>query len=310
MKNILKIINKMKIILDNIKIEELEYYKSSEIFNWPNSFDLFRYESILSMYFNFIKFDYIKVTKEDDYYLLLLAIIEKDKKDIDPYELLEKYKEYVVLMDIKKQAKGVIHKKWIFDIFKNEIMSSDSLFIDENFILEKIDNSVMYNERYNYYQDLLKLKKSSKIIVKRGEFPFIGQFKIIKNNEYTNINNSVDKPYFEKYKLVMFGDHFKVNGAGILYNIMYFLKTHNIKEENIHICFTLNTNKLKFYMEIISNNANTLDILINSFYTLSEQVYLDYDIIETENQKLNIINSMEIYNMIDFKYYTIYSKFN
>ena len=63
-------------------------------------------------------------------------------------------------------------------------------------------------------------------------------------------------------------------------------------------------------MEIISNNANTLDILINSFYTLSEQVYLDYDIIETENQKLNIINSMEIYNMIDFKYYTIYSKFN
>jgi len=261
------------------------------------------------MYFNFIRYEYIKAVKNEDEYMLLIGIIEKNKEDMDPYLLIEKYKEYVVLMDIKKLSKGPTHKKWMLDILIKE-KSKDSLFINDNFLLLKINDHKSYFDRYNYYMNILSIKKSSKNIIKNGEFPFIGQFKIVKDNEYNIINNSVDKPYFEKYKLLIYGDHLKVNGVGIIYNIVYFLKSNNIKEEDIHICFSFNTNKIKFYIEIISNNTNVLDELITSFLILSEQNFMEYDIIESDNQKLNILNVMEIYNMIDFKHYTIYSLFN
>ena len=85
---------------------------------------------------------------------------------------------------------------------------------------------------------------------------------------------------------------------------------NNVSDNDIHLCFSNNTNNLKFYLEIISNDANLLDELIKSFFALSEQNFLDFDIIETENQKMNLYNSIEVYNMIDFKKYTIYNKFN
>jgi hypothetical protein len=305
----------MKIILDNIKIEHIEYNKNSEILNWPNSFNLLKWESILSIYFKFLNYEYIKAVKDDEQYMFLVANIESDitlnkNKEIDPYGLIEKYIDYVVILDLTKLSKGPAHKKWMMNIINNEKLSDNTIFLDNNFILEKIENHKEYYKRFEYYKDIFNIKKSSKTIIKKGEFPFNGKFKLIKNNEYVNLNNSVDKPFFEKYKLLIYGDHLKVNGAGIIYNFMYFLKTKNVSNNDIHLCFTLNTNKIKFYIEIINDNAILLDDLIKSFFQLSEQNFLDYDIIETDNKKIDISNMIQIYNIVDCKNYTIYNDFS
>jgi len=305
----------MKVILDNIKIEHLEYGKKAEIMNWPNSFNLLKWESLLSIYYDFINYEYMKVIKEDEEYMILIANIEINQDNVnylknDPYELIKKYEDYVVILDILKLSKGPSHKKWMIDIINNEITKNKSiLFLENNFILEKIESHKQYYERFDYYMNLFKLNKSSKIIVKNGDFPFIGKFKLIKNNEYVNENNSVNSPFYNKYKLLIYGDHVKVNGAGIIYNFMYFLKNNEVSNNDIHLCFTFTTNRIKFYLEVINENVNLLDELITAFFRLSEQNFLEYDIIESDNRKLDISNMIQIYNMIDCKNYTIYNNF-
>lgn len=158
--------------------------------------------------------------------------------------------------------------------------------------------------------DFFEMKKASKSIIKNGEFPFIGKFKIKKNDEYISLNDSVNKPFYQKYNTQIYGDHVKVNGIGIIYNIVYYLKSKNVSMNDIHLCFTFNTNNIKFYLEIISNNANLLDEIINSFFKITEQNFMEYDIIETDNSKIDISNMIVVYNMIDCKSYTIYNKFS
>jgi len=297
----------MKVILDNIKIEHLEYGKKAEIMNWPNSFNLLKWESLLSIYHHFKNYEYMRVVKEEQEYMILIANIEP-YTNIDPSDLIEKYLDYVVILDISKLSKGPSHKKWMINILKNN-MANNFLFLDDNFILEKIESHKQYYERFDYYMNLFKLNKSSKIIVKNGDFPFIGKFKLIKNNEYVNENNSVNSPFYNKYKLLIYGDHVKVNGAGIIYNFMYFLKNNEVSNNDIHLCFTFTTNRIKFYLEVINENVNLLDELITAFFRLSEQNFLEYDIIESDNRKLDISNMIQIYNMIDCKNYTIYNNF-
>lgn len=309
----IKIINKMKVILDNIKIEHFEYNKKHEMMNWPNSFDLFRWESILSIYFNFINYDYMRAMKDDEEYMLLIAnleLIDKNSMNIDPYKIIEKYDGYVVVIDIKKISKGPFHKKWMIDIIDNEKLDKETIFLNKNFILEKIENHKKYYQRYKFYMDFFEMKKASKSIIKNGEFPFIGKFKIKKNDEYISLNDSVNKPFYQKYNTQIYGDHVKVNGIGIIYNIVYYLKSKNVSMNDIHLCFTFNTNNIKFYLEIISNNANLLDEIINSFFKITEQNFMEYDIIETDNSKIDISNMIVVYNMIDCKSYTIYNKFS
>lgn len=309
----IKIINKMKVILDNIKIEHFEYNKKHEMMNWPNSFDLFRWESILSIYFNFINYDYMRAMKDDEEYMLLIAnleLIDKNSMNIDPYKIIEKYDGYVVVIDIKKISKGPFHKKWMIDIIDNEKLDKETIFLNKNFILEKIENHKKYYQRYKFYIDFFEMKKASKSIIKNGEFPFIGKFKIKKNDEYISLNDSVNKPFYQKYNTQIYGDHVKVNGIGIIYNIVYYLKSKNVSMNDIHLCFTFNTNNIKFYLEIISNNANLLDEIINSFFKITEQNFMEYDIIETDNSKIDISNMIVVYNMIDCKSYTIYNKFS
>lgn len=299
----------MKVILDNIKIEHLEYGKEAEIMNWPNSFNLLKWESLLSIYHHFINYEYIRVIKEEQEYMILIANVEPSVNiNIDPSELIQKYLDYVVILDISKLSKGPFHKKWMINIVKNNI-SNNFIFLDDNFILEKIESHKQYYERFDYYMNLFKLNKSSKIIIKNGDFPFIGKFKLIKNNEYVNENNSVNAPFYNKYKLLIYGDHVKVNGAGIIYNFIYFLKNNEVSNNDIHLCFVFTTNKIKFYLEVINDNVNLLDELITSFFRLSEQNFLEYDIIESDNRKLDISNMIQVYNMIDCKNYTIYNNF-
>jgi len=62
-------------------------------------------------------------------------------------------------------------------------------------------------------------------------------------------------------------------------------------------------------LEVINENVNLLDELITAFFRLSEQNFLEYDIIESDNRKLDISNMIQVYNMIDCKNYTIYNNF-
>lgn len=301
----------MKVILDNIKIEHLQYGKESEIMNWPNSFNLLKWKSLLSMHYDFVNYEYMRVVKQDEEYMILISNIESSNSNnkSDPYELIEKYQDYVVVLDISKLSKGPSHKKWMIDIINNEKPNNNFLFLNNNSILEKIQSHKEYYDRFEYYINLFKINKSSKIIVKNGEFPFVGNFKLLKDTKYINLNNSVDDPFYEKYKILIYGDHVKVNGAGIIYNIVYFLRNNKVSNNDIHLCFTFNTNKIKFYLEVVHSNANLLDDLITSFFRLSEQNFLDYNIIETDNRIIDISNMIQVYNMVDCKNYTIYNDF-
>jgi len=102
----------MKVILDNIKIEHLEYGKKAEIMNWPNSFNLLKWESLLSIYHHFKNYEYMRVVKEEQEYMILIANVEPHiNTNIDPSDLIEKYIEYVVILDISKMSKGAYNKK-------------------------------------------------------------------------------------------------------------------------------------------------------------------------------------------------------
>jgi len=301
----------MKINLDSIKITDINYTKNLEILNWPNSFNLFRWESILSMYFNFIEYEYIRSRKDEDEYMILVAVIEPLFENLDPYTVIDKYHDYLVVLDIKKSSKGPSHKEWMVNIIKNESEKNKKMMlVDDNFLLEKIKDHTKYFERYDYYVELLKIKRDSKIYVKYKNLPFNGNWKLVSDKVYTNLNNSVSKTYFNKHKLIMYGDHVKINGAGILYNLIYYLKLNDVQTNDIHICMTFTGNNMKFFIEIINENANLLDNVINTFYNLSEKNYMEYEIFETVEESLRIQNVLEFYNMIDCKKYTLFSRFS
>lgn len=263
------------------------------------------------MYFNFIEYEYIRSRKDEDEYMILVAVIEPLVENVDPYEIIDKYHDYLVVFDIKKSSKGPSHKNWMINIIKNESEKNKKMiFVDDNFLLEKIKDHTKYFERYNYYVELLKVKRDSKIYVKYKDLPFNGNWKLVNEKVYTNINNSVSKPYFIKHKLMIYGDHVKINGAGILYNLIYYLKLNDVQTNDIHICMTFTGNNMKFFIEIINENANLLDNVISTFYNLSEKNYMEYEIFETVEESLRIQNVLEFYNMIDCKKYTLFSRFS
>ncbi|MGA1047626.1 MAG: hypothetical protein ACO3UU_06425, partial [Minisyncoccia bacterium] len=87
----------------------------------------------------------------------------QNESQIRPYEIIDKYHDYLVIFDIKKSSKGPSHKTWMINIIKNESEKNKKMMIvDDNFILEKVKDHTKYFERYGYYVELFNIKRDSK----------------------------------------------------------------------------------------------------------------------------------------------------
>lgn len=300
-----------EIIITNIKIDG----DLKKIMNWPDSFYLFRIETILSMYYQVYKINFKKVYDKDELYIILtLSVNKKTKNEIDIYELINKYIDYSMIFDINKFSKGPSHKNYCFNLInyyhKNNLFNKnkdDILFIDNNFILEKVKDQTEYYERFDYYKDLIKLNIDSKKLIVYNQFPFKGKFKKLNDNVFINENNSLYKVYNVKNNMIMYIYDNKIRGTGMLYNIIYYLQKNNITMDNFH-CFFIFDNNMEIYIEVVSNDANILDNLVNVFLSINELIYIDFDIIEYDGNFSFINNTIIVYNMYDHKKYMLLSK--
>lgn len=306
--------------MNSILIEKVEINEENNVkpaMRFPNPFYLLKIESLVSVFYEFVKWDYVESYIDDKKYLFLYMLL-KDNDNIIKEKIIDyitEYQDYCVVYDVNKESKGYSQSYWKIDIIKYEIEKNlsnkyiniyDTKILNDNFIIEKIKDETEYNDRNEYWKNLLKIKKYSKITKNKYS---ISKYKSLNDDFHVILNETSSAPYYTHNSLMMYSENLKQNIAGILYNLIVLSKINNkVDPKNIHCYFNIeNIESCILYIEIVSENTELLDYIMNIFMDICDRPYLKYDIIEYTYNIL-VKNQIKILNIADYKEYLIIYK--